>query len=581
MALGFKETVSKAVKDHDIKDSVSQFLYLIADNTLNSKNDRDNQNELIRALFKEGFEIHDPSGTKKIGSKVMQQCLWRVRSKVKFLDYNIHCTGKDESTERLVTEGVETVMDRGNLSQCFRDKCGIFDNGTMYGDGYLMMGKGKNDENPVSYRVLRNEDVYYDEFAFGVRGVRPANRMAVIYGFDKQEAYSLWPELEENNIWGKIPGTFQGSERDMDKENQDILEVAWGWNRAQKEHVIFAGTQSFILDEFTGDEYPYIKNDDPYIPIFQFMCIPSEDGFSNYGIGDMVYDLAVITRKLLNLEVGHVEENVYPVTLINAPQAKVDELVEKMAMANKARIAGKKPFVAMEFDPNGGQQSVAAQSLITQNLAAEWQIVWDRLVREISRLGINIDDVDRGSGYTATQIYAEEETQNAFVKQMMEYNSSETQELIECSIDAITEFVGVKNKTPLNLMTRIKLPDQSTVKMNKEITMGMLSKELKDNNYFVKINARTGVDKSDLMKMTQIQHQLAMTPPGTPEYNELYRQAAYMRGLDIELTTPIPVEQVTQEQQATAQGQTPMQGGIPNKINPRELAGIMETPASF
>lgn len=519
--------------------------------------------------------MHDPSGTKKIGSKVIQQCLWRVMSKTKFLDYDLHCTGKDEATERLTTEGSRTVMDRGGLNQCFMDKCGVMHNAYMYGNGYLFFGKGENDENPVSYRVLRNEDVYYDQFAYGVRGVRPANKMAVIFQFDKSEAYSLWPELEENDIWGKIPGTFQDEERNLDRENQDVLEVAWGWDRSAKQYVIFGGVQSFVIDEFTGEEYPFVKHNKPYIPVFQFMCQPSEDGFSDYGIGDMVYDLAVITAKLLNMEVGHIEENVHPITLINAPQSKVDELIEKMAMAHKARVAGKKPVVAMEFDATGGQQSVAAQALLTQNLAAEWQIVWDRLVREISRLGINIDDVDRGAGFTATQIYAEEETQNAFVKQVMEYNASEIKELLECSLDGITEFVSTKNKSSLNLTTRLKLPDNSSIKMDKDITMGMLSKELKDGNYFVVVNRRTGVDKSDLLKMTNLQQQLSITPPNTPEYAELYRRMSYLRGLDMELVNQIPPEAGA----PTAPGQPPTAApGIPSQVNPANLAKIMETP---
>ena len=582
MAKGYTETVKEMVDEHSIDEEISKFLYLIADNTLNSKSDRDSKNELIRALFKEGFEIHDPSGTFKIGSKVIQQCLWRVMSKIKFLDYDLHCTGKEDATERLTTEGVRTVMIRGGLDECFSDKGGVFQNACMYGDGFLFFGKGENDENPVDFRVLRNEDVYADNFAFGVRGTRPANKMVVIFAFDKSEAYSRWPELKENNVSGRIPGTYQDTQRDANRDETNVLEVAWAWDKTAKQHVIFAGVQAFVIDEFEDEEYPCIKNNKPYIPVFQFLCQPSEDGFWNYGIGDMVYDLAVITRKLLNLEVGHLEENVHPITLINAPQNKVDELVEKMAMANKARANGKKPFVAMEFDPNGGQQSVAAQALITQNLASEWQIVWDRLVNEISRLGINIDDVDRGSGYTATQIYAEEETQNAFVKQMMEYNATETRELVECTMDAITEYVGIKNKTPLNLMTRIKLPDQSTIKMDKDITMGMLSNELKKNNWFAVVNKRSGVDKSDLMKLTNLQQQLAATPPGTPEYSEIYRKISQMRGIDMELVNQPPGWQPPAQnpnQDALSPNIDPT-GGTPHQVTPDNMAALMGAPTA-
>jgi hypothetical protein len=582
MALGLKESVTKAITDHNITDKViSKFLYLIADNTLNDKSERDAKNESIRALFREGFIVSNPSGTKKIGSKVIQQCLWRLMSKIKFLDFDIHATGKDDSTEQLTTEGLATVMDRGNLSSCFRDKGGVFQNAAMYGDGFLFFGKGKNDENPISYRVLRNEDVYVDSFAYGVRGVRPASRMVVIYAFDKDEAYAMYPELEENGVFGKIPGTYQDSERDMDRKNEDVVEIAWGYDIHNKTHTVFAGVQAYELERYTDEEYPFNKNKKPYIPVFQFLCQPSEDGFWNYGIGDMVFDLAVITRRLLNMEVGHIEENVHPITLINAPQSKVDELVEKMAMANKARANGVKPFVGMEFSSQGAQ-GVSAQSLLTQNLASEWQMVWDRLYKEIARLGISLDDVDRGSGFTATQIYAEEQTQNAFVQQMMEYNATETKELIECSLDGVTEFVSNSNKTELNLKTRIKLPDNSTMKLDEKVTMGMLSKELKSSNYFVEVNARTGVAQSFLMRITKLKEQLAMTPPGTPEYSELYRRSGELLGIDIELAPPAPMPEVPAQGAAPTAG-APAEGGVPptpqqptpQTINPELMAQAM------
>ena len=526
------------VNDSGVTDDlIRDFLYLIADNTLNHKAEEDAKAELIRSLFKEGFEIHSPDGTKKIGSKVIQQALWRVMSKVKFLNYRVHGTGQDENTELIVTEGIGTVADRGGLTTCFRDKGGVFQTAFLEGDGHLMYGRSENSECPIDFRVIRNEDIYTDNFCYGIRGVRPTNRLCAVFGFQQETAWDMWPELKENNITGRIPGTFRREKEDENKDNR-MLEVAWGYNIAKKASVIFAGSQAFELDRFVGDEYPYVKNGKPFIPVFQFICQPSIDKYRNYGIGHMVYDLAVITRKLLNMEVGHIEENVYPVTLINAPQSKVDELVEKMAMANKARANGGKPFVAMEFGAGGG--NVSAQTLTTQNLFNEWSAVWDRLYREISRLGINLDDVDRGSGYTRGQVIAEEESSNAFIKQMQEYNASESQELIECIMDGITEFVSHSNKSPLNLRTRLKLDDGSAKKLNAPITLGMLSKTLSEGNWFCEMDSRTGAITSDLMRLTQLESQLALTPPNSPEYNQIARELGAIRGVDYEPTAPAP-----------------------------------------
>jgi len=537
--LSISETVKKAQAHYNIQDEyVMDFLHLIADNTLNHKQVRDAKNEMIRDLFREGFDCYSPDGTRKIGSKVIQQALWRVMSKIKFLEFSIHGTGKGEDIERLVSEGVRTVADRGDLTSCFRDKGGVFMNLFLYGDGFLFFGKGENKENPVSFRVLRNEDVYADNYAYGVRGVRPANRLAVIYSFSKREAYKLWPELEENNIFGRIPGTYQAEEDDFDRQEDDEIEVCWAWNKAEKVHQIFAGSQAYILETLEDEEYPCIKNNKPYIPVFQFLCQPSEGGFYNYGIGDMVADLAVITRKLLNMEVSHIEENVHPVTLLNAPQNKVDELVEKMSMAYEARANGLRPFVAMEY-AQGGQQGVQSQSLLTQNLFNEWSAIWDRLYREISRLGINLDDIERGGGITRGQVIAEEQASNAFVLQTMEYNASETKELIECVMDSITEYVSKGNKTPLNLMTEIEL-DGQMARLGSEVTMGMLSQEIKTSNYFVTVDSRTGAIPSDLMKSIQYERLLQITPPGTPEFSAIYNRLSRIKGVDLRVGAPQP-----------------------------------------
>ena len=232
------------------------------------------------------------------------------------------------------------------------------------------------------------------------------------------------------------------------------------------------------------------------------------------------------------------------------------------------RAAGKKGFVPMERDPSDPAGStVQSQTLTTQNLFNEWQAVFDRLDQEIRRLGINIDELETSSGTTATEILALEENSNAFVKQVMEYNASESQFLVELTLDFITQFVGKKNKSPLNLTTQIDLGGGETVRAD-GFTLGQLSRELKDNNYFVKINARTGAIPSKALERAQLAGVLGLAAPGSPAHTKLVGQIARLSDIDIPgadfmqaqpqggAPSEIPVEQATGTDRLTVSAQS-------------------------
>jgi len=532
----YVQNISKD-KDGMNDKSVSDSLYMIS-RGYQYKSERDEKNDNIRSLFKEGFQVSDPTGTRKIGSKVLQQVIWRSRSKFKFLDFQIHGVNKEgipktQGTEKLLSDGVRTVADKGRLMSCFRDKGGMVDNLSFYGDAFLEVGKDENSSTPIEFKLLRNESVYVDDYAYGIRGTRPAYKLTTIYQYDKSEAYKLFPELEEAGIFGRVPGSYQtNSTQETDQE--DILEIAKAYNIVDQKMALYAGSQAYRIKLWDGEEYPFMKMKEPYIPVSQFMCQPSVDQFYNYGIADMVYDLAVMQRRLFNAQTNHTFDSTDPLAFLSGPEGSMDDLMEKMAYAYKMRAQGKKPVVPMEYGAGGaGASQIGVQSLLTNSLANEWQMMWETFAREIARLGVNIDDLARGANVTASQVIAEEESSNAFVKQIMENNASETQELIEIIMDSVTQFVPNSSKELLQLTTRIPKADGSFAELPRGLTMGGLSEELKNGENWCYVNSRTGTIPSDLMKITQIQRQLGATAPGSPEYQELYRQMAYYNDVDL------------------------------------------------
>ena len=522
---------------------VSNALWAMRD-IQDEKQDQDDKNYFGRELFKEGFTVSDPSGTKQIGSKIIQQVLWRQLSRIKFLDYWIQGSGVSPAVERMVSDGIRTTAERGGLLTAFTAKGGVFQNLFMYGDGFYQIGKDKDRGLPITYRSIKNESVYPDNYASGIRGAYPATNLSIVFSYPWRRAIQLYPKLEEVGTFGSLP--IDDPKPDSKKgEQPDLTEICHNYNLADESYSVFGGGQASVLEQFqTGvrgkEAYPFTKRNtysgkkEDIIPVGQFMCMPSTSGsFWNNGIISMVYDLAIVSRRLFNMEVNHVNDNTYPLTLVNTSSSeKSDELLQKMAGAYKARAAGKRGIVAMDF---GAGESVNSQTLLSQNLANEWQMLWDKLESELAKLGLDVKDLDRGANTTAYQIASEDEASNRFTRQVQGNNVEETRALIEMTMDAIVKDVPKSNKTIVNITSKIPIGKGMSAELpqGKQITMGNVSEQLRKDNFFAMINGRNGAISSNLFELTQTERQLAMTPPGTPEYQALWQKSAELKGLDI------------------------------------------------
>jgi len=528
------------------------------------KNERDAKNLLIQELFEEGFIVKNPKGTKKLGSKKLFQALWRTASRMKPLDFTIHGAGRPEINERLVTAGVGTVMDNGGYASALRDKNGAFFKLLMYGDGFIQVGlpedKVTKKGNTVMFRPVSDSNVYVDAYATAMRSPNNSSsvtKACVIFSYPYDEAKKMYPKLKGQ---GRIPRNnleIKELERSyvQEAEIEDVTEIGHYYDLVADEYVIFGGRECVELAKYKGDKYPFKMDGESYIPLIQYSCMPAAEGFYNHGLGGMIYDLAVVSRRLMNMEINHIEDNVYPVTIVNTGQAKASEFFKKLKAAEEMRAAGKKGYVAMESQ--NGAVGVQAQSLITQNLVNEWQMIYDILDRELKRMGIFLDEADRSGNPTATQIVAEEESSNSFVKQIMEYNASESKIAVEIVMNLIETTTTAKDNTPLNITTKFDLGDGTQIKPD-QATLGMVQDELAKNHYFVKVNARTGAIPSTVLQSAQLSRVMSATPPGTTAFYKQLKQLADLNDRDIPLEDFMP-----QQQAAPAGPEAPqeMEGG--------------------
>lgn len=522
--------------------AVKTALKLIKDN-FNNKRERDSINETLKDMVEAGFEVKEPNGTRKINVKKLYQAFWKTMQRVKLLDFTLHASQRPEWIEKLTTDGVSTVLRKGGYVSMFRDKGGLFPVGFGYGYSFGVFGTQQKGF-PFKFFPLDNTNVYVDTRATAMRsGSKPVKKCCVIQSMTWAEFIKQWPKFEEKAGIGKIPRNTVLGELDQDISqtfsDDDVIEVAYYYDISNMNYTIFAGAACTVIEEYNDKDYPFVFNnpdsgeEEPYIPVIHFKCMPSFEGFYDHGIFEAIYDLSVLYNRILNQQSNHTVDGADPIAFFSVPQGGASEIFQKMDMAARMRAQGKRPVVALEYDPsqpNAGR--IGAESLQVQSLVNEAQIMFDLIDREIKRLGINLDELESGD-VTATQILADEENANRFVKQVMEMNASEFEFIIRVVLDQIPKVIKKSDKTPLQMTTTVRVEEgDETFEIRADgFTLGQIADELRNHDYFVKVNARSGADNSKL-RAAQIARVLQITPQGSPAQFSLTKKFAEANDID-------------------------------------------------
>lgn len=532
----------------------SEVLKLIQDNT-DTKRIRDSRNEAIMDMFDEGFDIADDLGPRKITSQMLFQAHWRLMNKIKPLDFQLHANGRKQYIEQLATYGLTTLATKGEYIDILRNKNGIYWNSFLFGDGFYMLGTQENDDIPFIASAIPNSNIYVDQFATAIRATkgRGATKVLVIFSMPKETAWRLFPQFKRQGIEGSIPREYNQpvntetgrSYNQTYRIGKELFEVGYYYNIEDPKNPCFAivgGSSVYEVLKLKGEKYPFVKNDEPYIPVGQHSCMGSARGFWNFGVGDLLYRLAVVNRRLLNLAIGHAEESVWPDTLVSVAQGTASQFFQSMQEARKGRSMGLKPIIPIEYDPaspNGNR--VASQTLATNAAMNEFVALRDILNQEIRRCGITLDDLDINPQATQYQILAEEEKATAFIKQVQEQNASDQQFSLEVMLDLGKKFIKKKNDTPIDIPVALDI--EGVLVKDGNFTLGQWADEIKKHHYFVKVDSRTGAIPSNVAKQTRLQRILPLLPPGSPGSMKAIKEFAALNDYELDdeaMQPPMP-----------------------------------------
>ena len=530
------------VQNDRTDECVFAFLQLIEKN-YEEKVNHDGLMLQVQDFLENGFNIKTPTGTIKITGKLLYQALWRMIARMKPLDFTLFAVGRSEAHRKLSTAGVSTCLDVGGFLTQFRGKMGLSFNMLLYGDAFLQVYETEDTDNPIEYSIIPATNVYTDVTAVGVYGNgkgRDATKLLTITPMTWGEFCAEYPDFKDKVARGKIPRESALKDQNLTwvqdtEKDEDLVEVACGYDMVNKYYTKFAGASCTKLEEMSGDDYPFMDGKKPYIPVLQFFAAPSSEGLYNHGIGGMLYDLAVEYQRLMNMAIAHIEYNVNPIDIISTAHGQAATFLQRLKSAYAMQSAGKRGVVAMERDPMaGGGDYVRAETLNTVNNASEFQMMIEYLDREVRRFGISVDDIDYGPQTTATQILSSEEAQNMFIKQTMEYNASNFKRVVELTMLAIKH--SRKSKMPLNISTKIKLTDEATGQevevLPEDATLDLVQDEFRMFHYYARVNARSGAYPSGVMRREQLRNILASAQPGSPASIKALKEMSALEDFD-------------------------------------------------
>jgi len=580
MAYNKKQTTNNTFIETGFEDEAVQSSLKLMGKNSTIHNRHEGIWRVIQEMFEGGFSVMDPTGTKKITSKLILQILWKVVNKMKIPDFKIYKSGpfalkndpkeikRDnmvrDQVEQIVTAGVGTVMKEGKFIQCMADKGGAFYKSALFGDCHVQVGYDQdNSDYPINFRVGSLSDTYMNNSCTDIRdavGGLSADEVVIIYRYTIDQFNELFPDWEGKVAAGDIPRAYR-YKKQLEKtwlqtvyDGEEMIEVGYRIG-IDKCMVVFAGPACTVIDRYEGDEeegetndsaqeesqdiveekksgkksFPYIMDGKPYIPLLHFKFFPSSEGYYNYGIGHMIFDLAVITAQMDNMAYNHAGDNIWPINFVNSPTKNVSKLFNEILKAHEMRAAGGRGYVVSKNATPGS--GVTVESFQSQPITGEWERAFNRLEKQITRMGFTLDGPDLGANPNQMAIMSDQETSDAPIKQIIDFNASEFEMAVLFTMDAIRKFIPDDDMTPINSTVDIEIPNAKTPMRG--VPLGWVASELRMNKYFVVINRRDGTVPSGVMQNAQIDKAMQDLAPGSPAWNKLAIKRAQINGQNL------------------------------------------------
>lgn len=583
-------------------DGIKSALLLIGLNN-SDKNNRDNQNLVVNDIMKEASFVGDVSKPRYIGAKKAKQAVTKTAERIQMPKWNLQGDGADEIEEILMTKALKEILHRANYDWTFSGPNGIIDGILRYGDKYRMIQPSDKTLTsiPFKFENLDGNNIWMSVSATSFRhGNKIVTQIVALFRGSRREFKERFPQYADVDVSGLIPREFSYKDLDQtssqkfsqqqtaglasganEEDIEDTEDVEWMYTfDISKLCYRFAvGADLKILEKKDGrkgkNKYPWIFTNidgkqQPYFPVSNYMCLPSEEGIYHMGIVAYIFDMTIVFRRLINQIVGHVEENTYPHTLINIPQGQEGAFFNLVEMADLARETGHTAYIPITYNSNtpAGNVSSAAPILNGGDINQAKELM-EILHNELRQCGIYLDE-PLSSDLTEMQIQLNASNSSVLPKAIMKYNAPEIEFEVMVAIDMCKKYIPDNDNTPLILDTELELPDIKVSTRGIPYTLGWFKRELVKRAWRVRIDPNDGAVLNDNALIMLYKSILPSMQPNTPQYEALSDKILLLSGISTKSPSPAPAQQVPGGQPNGGGGASidvnapPIPGGQPN-----------------
>jgi len=495
-------------------------------------------------MYNECFDdIDDPANL--YNPTIMLDIIDRVIADVALAQYTLKIQGSSIDARQMVRDAISFVEDASGLTSSVKESNKGAWAWVYLGNMFIWWGASDKQHQkqgiPIEFNSVRPTHVFLSAGATSIRdgnGFPICQQALVVQEYPFEEVKKMFAKsknidkIEKGNL-SFIETQEIEPDRYADKVDNDITQVGYFYDPIEKEYVIIAGSTDEIMEKYYDDDYSFVLDDVPYIPVSKFNCFPRFDKMYAKGLYHKYAKIANNDKRRRALAHQFAENNVSPDKFVRIADEEYSTFQNQVEIVREIKRNGGDAYIQL-----GSNSDVQFGDLRTAPLSQEFERMKQDDLQQVTQSGVAIGDISIPASQKATNTIAIEKNKTRLADSIVRANATESIFLRRVILDYIKRYMkGNKAIIPTNSKLTIVEGKDVFQYTPDDITMGDVAEYISQKKVSVRSNYSAFDDIG--FKLGRINDALPFAQ-GTPYAQALGQEALEALGYDV---TPQDIQQ--------------------------------------